>query len=331
MSIAIVCSMVIGGRSWMVNTAKADPTEVHVFSRARVLPGEPASVRVLVRNARSPTPVADAEVRLSMIGANLNEQLVTATTNTDGIADITAELADGLAHGDYEWLASVSGSTGKAEARQTVSVTRSFRTMLSTNKPRYQPGQIIHMRALSLDTDSLQPPLGQPVAFAVRDAKGNKVFEKSAVTSEFSIAAADFKLASQVNEGSYTVAVTVGDTTSERNVSVERYVLPKFKVALAADRGHYAPRDVVDLTLGSDYTFGKPVPGATVTIRADEFIEKFRTLRTIQGTTDSNGRFSAQLALKEAFIGQPLNQGDEKGLMTLCHESFADPSTGGGT
>jgi len=309
-SIAIVCSMAIGGRSWMVNSAKADPTEVHVFSRARVLPGEPASVRVLVRDARSQTPVANAEVRLSMIGENLNQQLVTATTNSDGIADITADLEDGLADGDYEWLASVSGSTGKAEARQTVSVTRSFRTMLSTDKPRYQPGQIIHIRALSLDTDSLQPTEGRPVAFAVRDAKGNKVFGKSAITSEFGIAAADFKLASQVNEGSYTVAVTVGDTTSERNVSVERYVLPKFKVALAANRGYYAPRDVVDLTLGSDYTFGKPVPGAKVTIRADEFIEKFRTFRTIQGTTDSNGRFSAQLALKEAFVGQPLNQGD---------------------
>ena len=309
-SIAVVCSVVIGGRSWMVNTAKADPTEIHVFSRARVLPGEPASVRVLVRDARSQTPVADAEVRLSMIGKNLNQQLVTATTNSDGIADITTELEDDLADGDYEWLASVSGSTGKAEARQTVSVTRSFRTMLSTDKPRYQPGQIIHMRALSLDTDSLQPTEGRPVAFAVRDAKGNKVFGKSAVTSEFGIAAADFKLASQVNEGSYTVAVTVGDTTSERNVSVERYVLPKFKVALAADRGYYAPRDVVQLTLGSDYTFGKPVSGAAVTIRADEFIEKFRTFRTIQGTTDSNGRFSAQLALKEAFVGQHLNQGD---------------------
>lgn len=309
-SILVVCSMAIGGRSWTINTAQADPTEVHLFSRGRVLPGEPASVRVLVRDARNQRPVSGAEVRLSMLGPDMRKELVTATTNSDGIADITAELDEDMPDGDYEWQANVSGSTGKAEARQTVSVTRSFRTMLSTDKPKYQPGQVIHMRALSLDTDTLQPATGRSVAFSVRDAKGNKVFGKAASTSDFGIAAADFKLASQVNEGSYTIAVTIGDTTSERNVSVERYVLPKFKVGLAADRGYYAPRDIVNVTLDSNYTFGKPVPGAKVTIRADEFIEKFRTFRTIQGTTDADGRFSSQLALKEAFVGQPLNQGD---------------------
>ncbi|MGZ0166391.1 MAG: MG2 domain-containing protein [Planctomycetales bacterium] len=309
-SILVVCSMAIGGRSWTINTAQADPTEVHLFSRGRVLPGEPASVRVLVRDARNQKPVSGAQVRLSMIGADMQQELVTATTNSDGIADITAELEADMPDGEYQWQANVSGSTGEAEARQAVSVTRSFRTMLSSDKPKYQPGQIIHMRALSLDTDTLQPATGRSIAFAVRDAKGNKVFGKSATTTNFGIAAADFKLASQVNEGSYTIAVTIGDTTSERNVSVERYVLPKFKVDLAADRGFYAPRDIVDLTLDSNYTFGKPVPGAAVTIRADEFIEKFRTFRTIQGTTDADGRFSAQLALKEAFVGQPLNKGD---------------------
>jgi len=309
-SILVVCSVAIGGRSVMINTAQADPTEVHLFSRGRVLPGEPASVRVLVRDARNQRPVSGAEVRLSVLGPDMQKELVTATTNSDGIADITAELDEDMPDGDYEWQANVSGSTGKAEARQTVSVTRSFRTMLSTDKPKYQPGQIIHMRALSLDTDTLQPATGRSVAFAVRDAKGNKVFGKSEATSDFGIAAADFKLASQVNEGSYTIAVTIGDTTSERSVSVERYILPKFKVGLAADRGYYAPRDIVDVTLDSNYTFGKPVPGAKVTIRADEFIEKFRTFRTIQGTTDADGQFSSQLALKEAFVGQPLNQGD---------------------
>lgn len=309
-SIAIVFFMTIGGRSWWISSAQADPTEVYLFSRARVLPGEPASVRVLVRDARNQAPIADAQVRLSMIGSGLRNQLVTARTNSDGIADITAELQDDLPDGDYQWLASVDSRTGQAEARQAVSVTRSFRTMLSTDKPRYQPGQTIHMRALSLDTDSLHPTGERTIAFAVRDAKGNKVFGKSATTSEFGIAAADFQLASQVNEGEYTISVTIGDTTSERTVSVERYVLPKFKVALEAGRAYYAPRDIVDLTLDSTYIFGKPVADAAVTIRADEFIERFRTFRTIQGTTDSAGRFSAELELKEAFVGQPLNQGD---------------------
>ena len=161
----------------------------------------------------------------------MRQHLVTATTNSDGIADITAELEDDLPVGDYQLQANVSwqhgpgGSTANnlgdafvphdAEHRQASLSAR-------TDHP--------HARVVAGHRFAAAGGRTDRSAFAVRDAKGNKVFgEVGNQQANFGIAAADFKLASQVNEGSYAIAVTVGDTTSERNVTVERYVLPKFQ------------------------------------------------------------------------------------------------------
>ncbi len=308
--LALVLVLGISVRTWVVETAKPDPTQVVMVTQPRVEPGETTPVRVFVRDTYHREPVAEAQVQLVMVGDQGSRRLGSAQTNEDGIADFSADMADDLAVGDYTLRVEARGKSGKAETEQTVRVQRAYRTMLSTDKPLYQPGQIIHMRALSMETDSLKPAAGREVAFAVRDAKGNKVFGKTEQTSDFGIAAADFKLANQVNEGSYTIAVTLGDATSEREVKVETYVLPKFRVQLTADRGYYAPGEVVNLELDVNYTFGQPVAEGEVTIRADEFVERFRTFDTFSGRTNADGKLAARIPLKSAFVGQPLNQGN---------------------
>ncbi len=308
--LAFLLALGLGGKTWVVETAQPDPTQVVLVTQPRVEPGEMTPVRVFVRDETQRKPIPNAQVRLMMVGSRGTRKIASARTNDEGIADITAELSQNLDEGDYTLRAEVSGKSGKADAEQSVSIARTYRTMLSTDKPLYQPGQIIHMRALSMETDSLKPAGGREVAFEVRDAKGNKVYRKNAETSDFGIAAADFKLANQVNEGAYTIAVTVGDATSEREVKVERYVLPKFKVSLAADRGFYAPGEIVKLTLNADYTFGKPVADGEVKIRADEFLESFRTFAETRGQTRAGGDFEAEIQLKDAFAGTNLNQGD---------------------
>lgn len=300
------------GKSVLVHNAKVDPTEVYVFTQPRIEPGEQAAVRVFVREAHNYEPVPEAKVRVTISGSGIRQQLLgEIETDANGVCNLEADLAEGLAEGNYTIDVSVGASTGRARAEQTVTVARTYRTMLSTDKPLYQPGQIIHMRALSMATDSLLPASGRPVVFEVRDAKGNKVFRKNLKTSDFGIGAADFKLANQVNEGSYTIMATVGDTTSERTVNVERYTLPRFKIDLATDRNFFGPRDVVKIDLDANYTFGKPVANAEVVIHAEQFVEKFRPFQQLQGKTDAEGRVSFEIPLREtAFVGQPIHLGD---------------------
>ncbi|MGA0872170.1 MAG: hypothetical protein ACO3SJ_04775, partial [Phycisphaerales bacterium] len=79
---------------------------------------------------------------------------------------------------------------------------------------------------------------------------------------------------------------------------------------LESDRPWYRPGETVKLTLDANYTFGKPVAGAEVRIVAEEFIERFRQFGKVEGVTGEDGALTLRLPLKDAFVGQELNQGD---------------------
>src|SRR5207249_8485169 len=110
--------------------------------------------------------------------------------------------------------------------------------LLTTEKPIYQPGQTIHVRALALDRARHEATAGRPLTFEVEDSRGNKVFKKATQTDKFGIASAEFGLADEVNLGTYHLRALMGESggtstnTAEVALNVQRYVLPKFKVAL---------------------------------------------------------------------------------------------------
>jgi hypothetical protein len=49
------------------------------------------------------------------------------------------------------------------------------------------------------------------------------VLKRAVTTSRFGVAAAELRLADQVNQGRYTVSATLGDTESLKAVTVKRY------------------------------------------------------------------------------------------------------------
>ena len=300
-----------GLQSLFVYQEKADPTELIVFTQPRLAPGGVASIRALVRNGQTHRPLPNAEVRAILVSEkNGRIDLGNRTTDLSGLVLIEADVPGDSSEGEYTLEIVAEASTGDAMVKRPLPLTRSFRTMLSCDKPLYQSGQTIHLRALSLDNDSLRPAAGRGISFEIRDPKGNKVFAKTLTTSDFGIATADFQLANQVNEGAYTIAATIDDTTSERTVQVDRYTLPKYKIDLTSDRDYYSPGEMVEVVVDCQYTFGKPVAGAEVKITAQEFVEGFRDFHTLNGNADNAGRIRFELPLKKAFVGQPLNKGD---------------------
>ena len=82
--------------------------------------------------------------------------------------------------------------------------------LLVTDKPLYQPGQLMHLRALALQSFDLKPVAGADLTFEVEDAKGNKVFKQALKTSDFGVASADFQLADEVNAGDYHIRAVLG-------------------------------------------------------------------------------------------------------------------------
>jgi len=311
-SVVILVGLAVGLKTNQMNNLRAKPEQAFLFAPEDLAPGEPAAFRVFVRDGSNEEPVENAKVEVSLNAEDGDEVwMVNATTDEDGFTQIEKQVPDDLAEGQYEVKAQIAGDD-KSIITHNVKLTRSFRVMVTTDKPLYQPGQTIHIRSLSLANADMCPVAGRKTVVEVQDAKGNKVFKEVGETSGFGIFAADFQLADQVNNGSYTISAIVGDTTSERTVTVERYKLPTFKIDLSVDKGFYQPGQMVSGNVSAQYTFGKPVASGKIKVTASEFIERFRPFEIIEGELDEDGNYPFEFRLKENFVGTERNQGDAR-------------------
>ena len=286
--------------------------DVYIFGPTEYAPGSTASLRVVVLEATGLTvskPIEDARVRLRLLGNGQSRVLTSDRTNSQGTVDLSFPLPE-LKPGDYTLEVEVSSALGKVTKSHPITLKAKNRILLSTDKPIYQPGQIIHLRAVGLRQTDLKPLGRQALTFEVEDAKGNKVFKKNLTTDEFGIAAADFELADEIVLGEYHARAILGELTEEKSINVSRYVLPKFKVAVTTTRPYYQPGQKVTGTVAANYFFGKAVAGAKVEITAQAFDVEFHTLAAVSGQTDAQGNYEFELDLPDTFVGQPLEQGD---------------------
>jgi uncharacterized protein YfaS (alpha-2-macroglobulin family) len=133
-------------------------------------------------------------------------------------------------------------------------------------------------------------------------------------------------LANEVNLGAYHLRALMGaleapKNTAEITLEVERYVLPKFKVAIEftqknnKPRRDYRPGDHVTGTVRANYFFGKPVDHAEVKIKASSIDVAVFEAASSAGKTDSDGAFHFDLKLPAYFAGRPLSQGSARALI----------------
>ena len=189
--------------------------------------------------------------------------------------------------------------------------------LLTTEKPIYQPGQTIHVRALALDRSRHQATANRALTFEVEDSRGNKVFKKATQTDKFGIASAEFGLADEVNLGTYHVRALMDENRAELALQVERYVLPKFKVAVefTKTKHGYRPGDHVTGTVRANYFFGKPVDNAEVTVKASGIDVEMFQAGAAAGKTDADGAYRFDIQLPAYFAGRPHTQGAARVLI----------------
>ncbi|MBN1660108.1 MAG: hypothetical protein JXA93_17030 [Anaerolineae bacterium] len=278
--------------------------ETLIVGQSRLEPGAPGTLHVRVQHAGDQQPVsgADVEVRLQPADGGRSETLFTGTTAGDGtlVAAFTVPDVDDPAQ---EIVVETRSRLGHDELTQPVTVERSYKVLLTTDKPIYQPGQQILIRALALGAFDRTPAAGSPVEVTVADAKGNKVFRQTATTSEFGIASWTFQLAAEGNHGNYKISATLGDTSSEKTVVVKPYVLPKFKVSATTDADYYRPGQEVTGQVSAAYFFGKPVDGGEVHITGWVYdVERYQVL-DLAGQTSPDGAFEFSFPLPDYFVG----------------------------
>lgn len=282
------------------------PHETLVFGQNRLAPGSKAALRVVVRSAGEAKPVEGAEVIVRLGRAPGLARIVYAgSTDGGGTANVGFDVPDDL-EGEASLVVETSHAGGEDQIVHPITVERSYRLLLTSDKPAYRLGQTIHLRALALDAIDLQAAAGQQVAFDVLDPCGEGLHQLVNTTSEHGIAALDFSLPADADHGEYTLQARLGDATSQRTVTVGDYKLPAFRVALETDRAFYAPGERVTGSVRATYFFGKPVANARVTLRGYGDAPPAPRERIVQGVTNEEGAYRYAFVLPEGFGGDAL-------------------------
>jgi hypothetical protein len=281
---------------------------VHVLGQTSYAEGGAAAVRIVATDTAN-NPV-EGTVRVELSGRAA--LLYTGALNRHGTAEAQFHFPAGLS-GSYSLHYMVETPVGSAEVTQPVRLEDKLQILLTTEKPIYQPGQTIHVRALALDRASHQAGASRDLTFEVEDSRGNKVFKKITQTDKFGIASAEFTLAEEVNLGTYHLrALLGGSPAGELALNVDRYVLPKFKVAVdfSGEGNHgYRPGQHVTGTVRANYFFGKPVNDAPVTMKATGMdVTEFQAA-SADGKTDKDGAYRFDIRLPDYFAGRPTSQG----------------------
>ncbi len=282
-----------------------------ILGQTNMVPGSQAGLRVLVQDSRDSSPLRDADVTVSLRPAAGGEAvpLYSGKTDSSGNVNVSFKLPAEIQDPAQVLVIETKSSLGEEHVEKSVTLQRDYRVLLTTDKPLYQPGQVIHIRALALSAFDLAPAANRGLEIFIADGKGNKVFRQQLTTTEYGVAFADFQLASEVNTGDYKISAALDNTTSEKTVAVERYVLPKFSTKLETEKNFYMPGEHVRGTLTVNYFFGKPVSQAEILIEGYTYDYERQVTATIQGQTDDQGFMQFEFDLPEYMAGSDLEGG----------------------
>jgi len=317
---------------------------IHILGQQSYIAGGQAAVRVIVTDTKDEAISGRGSVQIELLDADDKPAdgkprvLFSGRLNRNGTTEAQFRFPAGVI-GSYRLRYVADTPIGSTEFTQDVHLEDKVSILLTTEKPLYQPGQMIHARALALDRSEHQAAAKRALTFEVEDSRGNKVFKKATATDQFGVASAEFGLADEVNLGTYHLRALMGEAdapsnTAEIALNVERYVLPKFKVAVEfADekdgkkqkRG-YQPGDHVTGTVRANYFFGKPVDHAELSMKASAMDVSLFEAASVTGKTDSDGSYHFDLTLPKYFAGRPLNHGAARVLIEATVKDSAGHS-----
>ncbi len=200
------------------------------------------------------------------------ETIVREQGSIDGKGVIELAIPD-VEEGDYEIMVKGNGFEDKASVR----VERSLLIFLESDKPIYKPGQTIHIRVVTLNSEL--KPVSESVAVEILDAKGIKIFRQEIATDDYGLASLELPISAEPNLGTWKIKAAAEETKTQLDVRVERYVLPKYEVRAELPREWFLVSEPITGRVLSEYSFGKPVTGE-LEIRASRYVGQWEEYAT---------------------------------------------------
>ncbi|KAA0003599.1 MAG: hypothetical protein FE048_01240 [Thermoplasmata archaeon] len=200
---------------------------------------------------------------------------------------------------------------GDDKISEDIVVEDNYKIIISTDKPIYQPGQIIHIRTLTFE--SIPPKASQEdVEIALHDPDGNVIYKKKFEPNEYGVASTDIPLSDQLPLGNYKIVVKVGKEESQKSIIVKKYVLPKFSIDVKT-KPWCLIDEPINGTIKANYFWKEPVKG-NVSLDAYLYLGIWRKIGHYEGKL-SHGIWNFSLEPIKYAVGIPLEQGN--GLLQL--------------
>ncbi len=247
--------------------------------------------------------LATDNVYLRLLQKN-GQQVATVSSLVQGRADLSLDLPASLTEGDY----TLQLQTANFQAQSPVRVEQSLIVLLQTDKPIYKPGQIVHIRLLTLDP--ALKPVQPTVIVEVTEAKGNKIFKKTVQTDAYGMATMDLPLSNEPNLGAWKITAALpGNTPKVKNqldIQVDKYVLPKYQIDITLDKDWLLADEKASGKVKAEYSYGKPVQGE-LEIRASKYVGNWQEFAHI--TKPLDGQTTFELPAVQYVAGVPASGG----------------------
>ena len=207
-------------------------------------------------------PLANVAVRY----LTRNESLSSATTNSDGIAEMKLASTNGLdvrivaGDGRDFGVNSVAGiGAGTQEGEWT--------GYIYTDRPVYRPGHPVHFRGIVRlrNSTGYSVPAGRRLNVEIDDAEQKPVYQKTLTATDGGVIHDELTLAKGATLGNYFIQVKSGDNFMSGNFEVEEYKKPEYEVRVTPAQGRVLEGAKVPVKINARYYFGEPVNGAKVT------------------------------------------------------------------
>jgi hypothetical protein len=209
--------------------------------------------------------------------------------------------------------------------------------MVSTDKPLYQPGQILHTRILMFDS-SRHALANETATVTVADPESSTTFQQEITSSRFGVANVDWQIPDNARLGNYRVEVKLTgdkyeDAYGATDVKISRYDLPNFSVNVKPDRPFYLFGQNADVEVRADYLFGQPVKrGHIRVVRETERHWNYREQKyeteegdKYEGETDQDGKFIAHINLTDEH--EKLKEEDYSRYRDLTYAAYFTDGT----
>lgn len=168
--------------------------------------------------------------------------------------------------GDYKLHASYVTRLGPGELDVAIPLYTPARVHVITDRPLYEPGNVVKFRAVVLRARDLAPLDGRPGRWVVKDPNGEVLLEEKAPATEWGVVAGTFPLDKAAQTGDWHISWESAAAVDDVTFKVEPFKLPRFRVDATPDKAFYQVGDKPVVKGAVLYSSGAPVANAKLEI-----------------------------------------------------------------